>query len=178
MKQTKIVASISDLRCEIDFLRELYNAGVNVMRINTAHATPDGIQSVINNIRAVSNHLAILIDTKGPEIRTTNVEDHIYFKTGDAVKICGNPSETTTRECINVSYSNFVHDLNIGNDVLFLTFFATAPALGLNTVIFPEAYGGNPETGASMAMISHSLCVITIPLIYALMVALFGVPFQ
>ena len=118
MKQTKIVASISDLRCDVDFLRELYNAGVNVMRINTAHATPDGIKSVINNIRAVSNHLAILIDTKGPEIRTTNVEDHIYFKTGDAVKICGNPSETTTRECINVSYSNFVHDLNIGNDVL------------------------------------------------------------
>ena len=118
MKQTKIVASISDLRCELGFLRELYNAGVNVMRINTAHATPDGIKNVINNIRAVSSQLAILIDTKGPEIRTTNVEDHIYFKTGDAVRICGNPSETTTRECINVSYSNFVHDLNIGNDVL------------------------------------------------------------
>ena len=62
--------------------------------------------------------------------------------------------------------------------MLFLTFFATAPALGLNTVIFPEAYGGNPETGASMAMISHTLCVITIPLLYALMVALFGTPFQ
>ena len=118
MKQTKIVASISDLRCEIDFLRELHNAGVNVMRINTAHATPDGIKSVINNIRAVSSQLAILIDTKGPEIRTTNVDTPIYFKTGDAVRICGNPSETTTRECINVSYSNFVHDLNIGNDVL------------------------------------------------------------
>ena len=118
MKQTKIVASISDLRCELGFLRELHNAGVNVMRINTAHATPDGIKNVINNIRAVSSQLAILIDTKGPEIRTTNVEDHIYFKTGDAVRICGNPSETTTRECINVSYSNFVHDLNIGNDVL------------------------------------------------------------
>ena len=118
MKQTKIVASISDLRCEVDFLRELYNAGVNVMRINTAHATPDGIKNVINNIRAVSSQLAILIDTKGPEIRTTNVEDHIYFKTGDKVRICGNPSETTTRECINVSYSNFVHDINIGNDVL------------------------------------------------------------
>lgn len=74
--------------------------------------------------------------------------------------------------------ANSAFGIEISNDVLFLTFFATAPALGLNTVIFPEAYGGNPETGASMAMISHSLCVITIPLIYALMVALFGVPFQ
>ena len=74
--------------------------------------------------------------------------------------------------------ANAAFDLNIGNEVLFLTFFATAPALGLNTVIFPEAFGGNPETGASMAMISHTLCVISIPLLYALMVTLFGVPFQ
>ena len=118
MKQTKIVASISDLRCEVDFLRELYNSGVNVMRINTAHATPEGIKKVINNIRSVSNKLAILIDTKGPEIRTTAVEEHIYFNTGDKVMICGNPSEMTTRKCVNVSYTNFVNDLNIGNDVL------------------------------------------------------------
>ena len=119
MKQTKIVASISDLRCEVDFLRELHNSGVNVFRINTAHATPEGIKRVINNIREVSRYIAIIIDTKGPEIRTTAVEEHIYFNTGDKVMICGNPSEMTTRECINVSYQNFVHDLNIGNDVLF-----------------------------------------------------------
>ena len=119
MKQTKIVASISDLRCEVDFLRELYNSGVNVMRINTAHATPEGIKQVIKNIREVSKYLAILIDTKGPEIRTTSVEDHIFFQTGDKVRICGNPNEITTKDCINVSYANFVRDLNIGNDVLF-----------------------------------------------------------
>lgn len=70
-----------------------------------------------------------------------------------------------------------VFGLSIENDVLFLCFFATAAPLGLNTVVFPEAYGGNPETGASMAMISHTLCVISIPLMYALMVALFGTPF-
>ena len=118
MKQTKIVASISDLRCEVDFIRDLYKAGVNVVRINTAHATPEGIRKVINNVREVSPHLAILIDTKGPEVRTTPVEEHIYFKTGDKVRICGNPSELTTRDCINVSYRNFVNDINIGNEVL------------------------------------------------------------
>lgn len=74
-----------------------------------------------------------------------------------------------------LAYSLF--DITMSNDVLFLCFFATAAPLGLNTVVFPEAYGGNPQTGASMAMISHTLCVISIPLLYALMVALFGVPF-
>ena len=46
--------------------------------------------------------------------------------------------------------------------------------LGLNTVVFPEAYGGNPETGASMALISHTLCVITIPIMYSVMTLIFG----
>ena len=74
--------------------------------------------------------------------------------------------------------ANNIFGLSIGNDVLFLTFFATATPLGLNTIIFPSAYGGDPETGAGMAMISHTFCIITMPLLYAVMVALFGVPFQ
>lgn len=73
--------------------------------------------------------------------------------------------------------ANIVFCMQIGNDALFLTFFALATPLGLNTVVFPEAYGGNPETGASMAMISHTLCVISIPILYALMVMIFGTPF-
>lgn len=71
---------------------------------------------------------------------------------------------------------NLVFFFNLSNNVLFLAFFATATPLGMNTVVFPEAYGGNPETGASMAMISHTLCIITLPLMYALLTALFGVP--
>lgn len=74
--------------------------------------------------------------------------------------------------------ANSLFDLSIDNTVLFLAFFATATPMGLNTVIFPQAYGGNPETGAGMTMISHTLCVVTLPLLYAVMVMLFGVPFQ
>ena len=47
MKQTKIVASISDRRCGVDFIRQLFLAGVNVVRMNTAHATPEGIKEII-----------------------------------------------------------------------------------------------------------------------------------
>ena len=74
--------------------------------------------------------------------------------------------------------ANLAFGLSIGNDVLFLAFFGSATAIGLNTVVFPEAYGGDPETGASMTLVSHTLCVITIPLLYALMVTIFGTPFQ
>lgn len=62
----------------------------------------------------------------------------------------------------------------INNNVVFLAFFAFAAPLGLNTVVFPAAYGEDSSTGASMAMISHTLCVLTIPLLYALMTLIFG----
>ena len=69
---------------------------------------------------------------------------------------------------------NLIFAVEIDNLVIFLVFFFTAMSLGLNTVVFPEAYGGNPETGASMALISNTLGVITIPLLYMLMTVIFG----
>jgi predicted permease len=68
-------------------------------------------------------------------------------------------------------------NISMTNDMLFFCLFATGAPLGLNTVVFPEAYGGDPKTGASMALISHALCVISIPIMYSVMVALFGAPF-
>lgn len=71
---------------------------------------------------------------------------------------------------------NLIFRLDISNNFLFLAFFAVATPLGMNTVVFPEAYGGDPKTGASMALVSHTLCVLTIPLMYALMTLIFGTP--
>ena len=44
MKQTKIVASVSDRRCSVEFIQQLYDAGANVIRMNTAHADAEGIK--------------------------------------------------------------------------------------------------------------------------------------
>ena len=71
-------------------------------------------------------------------------------------------------------FASSVFGLSIGNNVLFLAFFATATPLGMNTIVYPEAFGGDPRTGASMALISHTLCVLSIPLMYALMTTVFG----
>jgi pyruvate kinase len=119
MKQTKIVASISDRRCDVAFIRELFDAGMNVVRMNTAHATPDGIKTIVRNTRAVSRHIGIMIDTKGPEIRSTGNEAPISYKTGECVKIVGHPNDDTTHDVINVSYPDIARDVNIGDDILF-----------------------------------------------------------
>lgn len=118
LKQTKIVASISDRRCDVDFIKQLFEAGMNVVRMNTAHASREGFEALIANVRAVSNRIAILMDTKGPEVRTTANAEPIPYKIGEKVKIVGNPDLETTRECIAVSYPNFVSDLNIGGTIL------------------------------------------------------------
>lgn len=119
MKQTKIVCSISDRRCGQDFIRKLFFAGMNVVRMNTAHATQDGIRTIIRNVRAVSPHIGILIDTKGPEVRTTGTDSPIEYHTGEVVKIFGRPEMDTTHDIINVSYPDFYKDVRQGDDVLF-----------------------------------------------------------
>ncbi|HOH75148.1 MAG TPA: pyruvate kinase, partial [Paludibacteraceae bacterium] len=119
-KATKIIATISDKRCDVDFLRQLYNEGMNVVRLNSAHLDLEGFLRIINNTREVSNQIAILMDTKGPEIRTTIVQGNgIVIKTGDKIKISGNPDKISTHEHIYVNYPFFVRDLNVNDDILF-----------------------------------------------------------
>jgi pyruvate kinase len=92
---------------------------MNVVRMNTAHATQEGMVQIINNVRAVSPHIGILIDTKGPEVRTTNVAEEIPYKTGEMVKIFGRPNMDTTHDIVNVSYTDITKDVHEGDDVLF-----------------------------------------------------------
>ena len=88
-KKTKIICTISDINCSVDFIRDLYNNGMNVVRINSAHATIDGAQQIVDNVREVSDRIAILIDTKGPEVRLTAMEGPVGFMVaeGDVVEV-------------------------------------------------------------------------------------------
>ena len=119
MKQTKIVCSISDRHCDVDFLRKLFFAGMNVVRMNTAHATREGMVNIIKNVREVSPHIGILIDTKGPEVRTTNVVEPIKYKTGDTIKIFGRPEMNSSHDIVNVSYADIAKDVKVGDNILF-----------------------------------------------------------
>ncbi len=118
-KYTKIVATISDLRCSVEFIQSLYDAGMNVVRMNTAHMDYEGISNVVTNTRAVSENIAILIDTKGPEIRTTPCEDSLDMEEGQMIKVSGKKDLPTTSECIHVSYEHIVRDVPVGQQLIF-----------------------------------------------------------
>lgn len=117
-KKTKIIATISDRKCDIEFLSSLYNAGMNIVRLNTAHQTPKQAEKVIQNVRAVSEKIAILIDTKGPEIRTSNFAEPIKLLKGDIISIDGTNNNVASSKKFSVNYSKFVEDLTIGNRIL------------------------------------------------------------
>ena len=117
-KRTKIVATISDKRCDPEFIRELYREGMDVIRINSAHLNIDGALEIIRNTRTVSDKIAILLDTKGPEIRTTICDAPVQLKKGSTVLIAGNPGEKTSDRIINVSYIDFVSKVPEGSAIL------------------------------------------------------------
>ncbi len=119
-KFTKIVATISDRRCDVEFIRTLYENGLDVVRMNSAHLSREGFEKIINNVRAVSPSIGIMMDTKGPEIRTTtNIDDQpLKFNTGDKVAFTGNPTGTTTNDTICLSYPNIANDVFPGAHIL------------------------------------------------------------
>ncbi|MCU4675777.1 pyruvate kinase [Catenovulum sp. 2E275] len=119
-KKTKIVATVSDLKGDVEFIGELYKRGVNVIRLNTAHQTPEDTRVVIENVRKVSEKLAVLVDTKGPEMRTNlKIEEDLTIKTGEKVTFRADGLDVaTTREAVQVNYLGFVKDVPVGAHIL------------------------------------------------------------
>ena len=122
-KNTKIVATISDLRCEVDFIRSLYEEGMNVVRINSAHVTPESATQVVKNVRAVSDRIAILVDTKGPELRITAMEeacaDGIKVTADDVVRIKGTATgELSSEKFLYVNDDHIYKAVPVGANIL------------------------------------------------------------
>ncbi len=115
MKRTKIVATVSDFKCNEEYISSLWKAGANVIRLNTAHIDTAIAADMVKVIRAVSDELAILIDTKGPEVRTMNVDPTMEVDFGDQVKVTGDLTQT---DCLHVNYPGFVGDVKNGSKLL------------------------------------------------------------
>ena len=125
MKRTKIIATISEKNCEQEFIRSLFNAGIDAVRINSAHVTEAGARRIIDNTRAVSDQIAIILDTKGPEIRLSAMagEDAlkgIYVAKDSVIKVRGMVSgdEISSSEVLYMTYTDIVRDVPVGRRLL------------------------------------------------------------
>jgi pyruvate kinase len=118
LKRTKIVATISDLNCDVSFLEELHKEGMNVVRLNTAHQSQEGTLKVVENVRKVSDRIPLLLDTKGPEIRTNHIDPPWEFKKGDLVNIKGSQTNLPDGKTLYVSYVDIEKDVPVGKSIL------------------------------------------------------------
>lgn len=122
MRKTKIVCTIGPASESPEVLEQLINAGMNVARLNFSHGSHEEHAARIQTIREVSSRLnktvAILLDTKGPEIRTHNMEnDKIELQKGTTVtinmkEVLGTPNE------FSVTYPELINDIHIGSTIL------------------------------------------------------------
>ncbi|MEY1087542.1 pyruvate kinase PykF [Morganella morganii] len=124
MKKTKIVCTIGPKTESEEKLEALLDAGMNVMRLNFSHGDYEEHGQRIKNLRAVcartGKKAAILLDTKGPEIRTIKLEggNDVALVAGQTFTFTTDKSVIGNNERVAVTYEGFAQDLKPGNIVL------------------------------------------------------------
>jgi pyruvate kinase len=130
-RKTKIVCSLGPASCTDEVVRELILAGLNVARLNFSHGTHESHRKTIDCVRRVSTELgipvAIMLDTKGPEIRTGMVEsgDAVIINKDDAVIVTVDECPTAAARTeaniparLSISWKNAPQKLQSGHSIL------------------------------------------------------------
>jgi pyruvate kinase len=128
-RRTKIIFTLGPATESEEMLEQLIRAGADVVRLNMAHPKHDWTRLVIRRIRAVSarvgREVAIMMDIKGPEIRTGDVTAPIELKAGEIFDFTVRPEMSAERgggaeeiRSVDVNYKDLVKDINVGDTVL------------------------------------------------------------
>lgn len=122
MRKTKIVCTIGPASESEEMLEKLMKAGMNVARLNFSHGDHDEHKTRIDRIRKISKKLgqtvAILLDTKGPEIRTHNMQNGaIELEKGSEVTVSMTEVEGT-KDKFSVTYNHLINDVDKGSYIL------------------------------------------------------------
>ena len=122
MSKTKIVCTIGPASESKEMLTKLVKAGMNVMRLNFSHGTHEEHEEKINTLleinKELSTNVAILLDTKGPEIRTGDfVGGKTSFKKGQTSVICVEDIVGTS-ERFTITYKDLYKDVKPGGFIL------------------------------------------------------------
>lgn len=122
MRKTKIVCTIGPASRDRETLREMLLAGMNVARLNFSHGSHEEHRETINRFRSVRDELdlaaAVLLDTKGPEIRIKNFEKGSEILDDGQVFTITTEDVPGTKEIVSVNYKDFPQELRPGNLVL------------------------------------------------------------
>jgi pyruvate kinase len=120
-RHTKIVATLGPATESPEQLEKLILAGVDVIRLNMAHATDEWVIERVGRIREVSGrigrHVAVMMDVKGPEIRTGAIAQSIDLAAGDAFAFYTKPPAEPIHG-VDVNYAGLAADVTVGSVML------------------------------------------------------------
>ncbi len=123
-RRTKIVFTLGPATESEEMLEKIIRAGADVARLNMAHAKHEWTRMVIRRIRAAANRvgreIAIMMDIKGPEIRTGDVAAPIELRPGEIFDFTVKPGGGDNEEVrsVDVNYKDLVNDIAVGDTVL------------------------------------------------------------
>lgn len=122
-RHTKIVATIGPATDSPEMLEKLIVSGVDLIRLNMAHATPEWCHERIARIRSVSDkvsrQVAVMMDVKGPEIRTGALEEPIFLEPGDRFEFYIKGAEPPSDgRGVDVNYPDLPKDVKEGKTIL------------------------------------------------------------
>lgn len=122
MRKTKIVCTIGPASESVEKLSQLMEAGMNVARLNFSHGDFDEHGARITNIREAAGKLgktvAILLDTKGPEIRTQTLEGGVAELQAGEELIISMEEVIGDNKKISVTYPGLIEDVHVGSKIL------------------------------------------------------------
>ena len=129
IRRTKIIVTLGPATESEAMLEKLFRAGAGIVRLNMAHAKHDWTRLVIRRVRAVSARIgrdvAIMMDIKGPEIRTGDLTVPIEIKAGEIFDFTVKPGASNPAieggeeiRSVDVNYPNLVNDIKVGDSVL------------------------------------------------------------
>ncbi|KAK7283585.1 hypothetical protein RIF29_13197 [Crotalaria pallida] len=121
-RKTKIVCTIGPSTNTKEMIWKLAEAGMNVARLNMSHGDHASHQKVIDlvkeyNAQSKDNVIAIMLDTKGPEVRSGDLPQPILLNSGQEFTFTIQRG-VGTADCVSVNYDDFVHDVEAGDMLL------------------------------------------------------------
>ncbi len=114
MRKTKIVATVGLVSEKVEMIKKLIEAGVDIFRLNLSHGDREWHSEMVKKIRSVSDKVGILIDTRGPEIRTGDFEGSISLKKDEIFKlVIKKKMHSKIDKNIYVSYPKIMHSVKV-----------------------------------------------------------------
>lgn len=123
MRRTKIVCTIGPKTNTFEKLLQLAEAGMNIVRLNMSHGTHEWHGDVIKAVKRINNKyeysLALMLDTKGPELRSGDLKADLDLATGDKFTLTTKSSASYPPNTTSINYDKFIEDVDV-NDVILI----------------------------------------------------------